>query len=196
MPRVKYVKARKDYPSSGIKKGDHYYIVSLKTGPRSSKTMRSLKPFKQSQLTTSEFMSRMYELQERLEDFDGEIADLNSFLTDLAEEARELGQEQQEKFNNMPESLQMGDTGQLLEERGDAMEAWADSLDQAASTAEDKASEFEEAQKEWDEYNAQLAKFDEDETGAVEAPTEPDSPLPEEEELIQEVLDEIEEPSL
>lgn len=44
MPKVQHVKARKDYPESGIKKGDMYYTASVMTGPRSSRTIRSKGP--------------------------------------------------------------------------------------------------------------------------------------------------------
>lgn len=42
MAKVEKRKARKDYPEDGIKAGDEYYYVQMKTGQRSSKVMRSL----------------------------------------------------------------------------------------------------------------------------------------------------------
>jgi hypothetical protein len=195
MARVKYQKARKDYPAAGIKKGDMYYYARIKTGPRSSREIRQLKPIRQSQLTTSDFMSQFYGLQERLSDYDGGIADLSGFLEELAADARNLAEEEQAKYDNMPEPFQQGDTGQLIEERAQAMEAWADSLESAASTAGDKASEYEENGKAWDEFDTDLENYDPDEEDAEE-PEEPDEERMDEADLIQDVLGEIEEPSL
>ena len=56
MARVHHRKAAKDYPDHGIAKGDLYYYTKIKTGPRSSRVLRSKEPFKRSQLTSSEFL--------------------------------------------------------------------------------------------------------------------------------------------
>ena len=44
MARVTRRKAAKDYPDAGINKGDLYYYAKIKTGPRTSRTLRSIKP--------------------------------------------------------------------------------------------------------------------------------------------------------
>lgn len=202
MARVKYQKARKDYPAAGIKKGDSYYYARIKTGPRSSREIRSLTPIRQSQLTTSDYLSQAYALQERFEDLSVGIAELAEELNGIAEEARSLGEEQNEKFNNMPDSLQQGDTGQLLEERAAAMEAWADSLENAAGSAEEKATEFEENQRLWTAYDEELAEYeakitrvDNDESDDEE-PEEPEEERMEEDDVVQEILGEVDQPEI
>jgi hypothetical protein len=193
MARVKHQKARKDYPGAGIKKGDMYYYTRIKTGPYSSREIRQLKPIRPSQMTTSDFLSQFYGLQERLQDYSGGIADLAGELNDIASEARSIGEEEQGKYDNMPEPLQQGDTGQMIEERAQAMEAWAESLESAAGTAEEKASEFEENQKLWDEYDTASEPDNVSEDGE---PEEPDEERMDEDALVEEVKEEIEEPSL
>lgn len=198
MARVKHQKAAKDYPGAGIKKGDMYYYAKIKTGPRSSRQIRQLTPIRPSQLTSSDFLSQFYGLQERLADYKGGIADLAGELNEIAEEARSLGEAEQEKFDNMPEPLQGGDTGQMIEERAQAMEAWADSLEAAASTAEDKAGEFEKNEEAWSQYDAAMGDYDpnSDHPDGTEAPEEPDDERMDENDVVQEAMDEIEEPSL
>lgn len=193
MARVKYQKAMKDYPEAGIKKGDMYYYARIKTGPRSSRQIRQLKPIRRSQLTTSEFLSQFYGFQEQLSDYNGRIADLSAFLSEMASDVRNLGEEEQAKYDNMPEPLQQGDTGQMIEERAQAMEQWADSLENAASEAEDKAEAFEENQKLWDEYDTACEPENVSENGE---PEEPEEERMDENELVQEVMGEIEEPSI
>lgn len=132
MARIKHQKARKDYPDSGIKKGDMYYYTKIKTGPRSSRVMRSLTPFRQSQMTTSPFKSGWYAAQEQW----GEGSHSIELLQSIAEAIREIGQEAQDGFDNMPESLQYSSTGEMLEERANKCEEVADALDELASEAE------------------------------------------------------------
>lgn len=128
MPRVVTRKARKDYPESGIKKGDTYYYTKLKTGPRSGVVKRSLTPFKPSQLTGSAFLSVWFGAQEVWE----ESARDGDAMRDAASDIRELGEEAQASFDNMPEGLQMGETGQRLEGRADQAEEVADGLESLA----------------------------------------------------------------
>jgi hypothetical protein len=194
MARVKFQKAMKDYPAAGIKKGQRYYYVRIKTGPRSSREMRSLTPFKQSQLTTSEYLSAAYALTERFDEL-SDLATLESELESLASDARELGEEQQAKFDNMPDSLQQGDTGQLIEERANAMSEWADNLDQAASTASEKLAEFEENQEAWTHYDNEMSEYDADDEDADE-PDEPGEERMDEMEVVEEVKSEAGTPDI
>ena len=127
MPRVKQVKARKDYPDHGVKKGDMCYVWSVKTGPRSSRNYRQLTPPKPHQLTSSAFLGTAYELNERIEALTAD--DLEDELQEIIDEIQELGDEQDEKWNNMPESLQYSSTGELLEGRRDSCEEWFSNLE-------------------------------------------------------------------
>ena len=139
MAKVHHRKARKDYPDAGIKKGDMYYTASVKTGPRSSKTIRQLEPIKRWQLTTSSFLSALWQWEDRIEKFDDQ-----SDLEDLISEIRELGEEQYQNYENMPEGLQQGDTGMMLEER--------------SSACEEAANELEEIQHEWSDAETEATE--------------------------------------
>lgn len=152
MPRVHIVKkAQKDYPAQGIQKGETYYwwVFRNRFG-KGSKVMSKTYP-KPSQLTRSEFLSQMYELQERLGDFTApedpsEFYDeLTAFRDSLVEDIRALGEEQAEKLSNMPEGLQQGDTGQLLQERADAMDGWAGDLENVGIPEREEPDEPDEA---------------------------------------------------
>lgn len=101
MAKVEKRKARKDYPEDGIKAGDEYYYVQMKTGQRSSKVMRSLKPFKPSQLTTSSFKSAWLSADEAFSDSPQEGEDIRA----AADAIRDAGQEARDAFDNMPEGL-------------------------------------------------------------------------------------------
>lgn len=141
MAKVQERTARKDYPANGIKKGDRYFYVAIKTGPRSSRTIRSLTRPKRWELTGSDFYSQLWPIEDEGFDKVSEASDLN----DIAEELRNLGSEQQDKFDNMPEGLQHGDTGQMLEERANACEEWADGIETAANELEEALSTFDGA---------------------------------------------------
>lgn len=175
MPKVKHVKARKDYPDHGIAKGDMYYYTQMKTGPRSSKVMRSKTPFSQSQLTNSPFKQAWYGVQEEWERGDKDA----DAITAAAEAIREIGEESQNNFDNMPEGLQQGDTGQMIENRAQEAERIADELDTLAGELndledpgdmeepEDEKDEdgweaFEQWQEEHDHYQSELARIPDD----------------------------------
>lgn len=138
MARPQHRTARKDYPDAGIKAGEKYWYVKIKTGPRTSREMRQKTPFRRSQLTQSDYLGQLYDW----EDAKGAISTPEE-ATDSAETIRSLGQEQQEKYDNMPDGLKEGDTGQMLEARANACEAAADEIDSIIT-------EWEQAQDEWD----------------------------------------------
>jgi hypothetical protein len=124
MPKVYHVKARKDYPNFGIKKGDQHYTWTLKTGPRTSREFRQIAPPRRSQLTTSEFLSTVYDLEDRLASVDNED-DARS----LVDELNQLADEQDDKLSNMPEGLQQGPTGQQLESRAEGCREAANEIE-------------------------------------------------------------------
>lgn len=131
MPKVNQRVARKDYPHYGIAKGQSHYHWVLKTGPRSSREFRQIAPPKRSQLTNSEYLGTLYDIQDSID-----AATDPAGLRVCADELETLGQEQTSKFENMPEGLQQGDTGQLLEER-------ASNCEQAASAINSACDDFE-----------------------------------------------------
>lgn len=178
MARPEKRKARKDYPNEGIKAGDEYWYVKLKL-QRGGKVMRSLKPFKESQLTTSPFKSGWYTMQEAWEESDkGSEA-----IREAAGEIRSLGEDAQGSFDNMPEGLQQGDTGQTLEtraydcsEKADELDALADELDELEEPVEplgdletdeeneSAATDFEDAQA---EYESEVERITDEADGLI-----------------------------
>ena len=133
MPRVEHRRAAKDYPASGIKKGEKYYTWKFKFGGRRRQKERPLPE----QLTQSPYLQEWLPLQREIEAFDGTASDLDSLL----ERVRDLGQEQQDKLDNMPDGLQDGHAGETLRER-------ADECEDLASTLEDLKGQLEEVENE------------------------------------------------
>lgn len=144
MPRVTTVnKARVDQGACGkcstpIKVGSPYRWWKFRYGGRRVRCMNPACAPRPSDLTQSEFLGTLYDIEEtvstavaELRD-GGEPSDCAQALRDAAEELRNLGTDCQDKLDNMPESLQQGDTGQLLENRAQECESKADELDSAA----------------------------------------------------------------
>ncbi len=107
---------------------DHYKWTTRPGGRGKGIIHRSATYPKPQQLTSSDFLIQVYDLQDRL---DALAADenLESERDSIAEDIRALGEEQQEKLDNMPEGLQQGSTGEMLQERIDGCEAWADEIE-------------------------------------------------------------------
>ena len=133
MPRVEHRKAAKDYPASGIKKGEKYYTWKFKFGGRQRQKQRPLPE----QLTQSPYLQEWLPLQREISTFDGTADDLEN----LIEQVRNLAQDQQDKLDNMPEGLQDGHAGETLRERGEECE-------EIVSTLEDLKSQLEEFENE------------------------------------------------
>jgi hypothetical protein len=163
MPRVHTVKARKDYPNEGIKKGDTYYKWSKRVGGPYSRgvTYRSKTYPKPQQLTSSDYLIGVYDAQDAISnidvpnkedgttpDLDGAAESIKSEIENVVSDLETLRDETQEKFDNMPEGLQQGDTGQLLEERVSNVDDWINEL-QALD-----APEREEGQSDEDYHQA------------------------------------------
>lgn len=132
MARPHFVKsARKAQPQHGIEVGDSYWWWAFRVGGRGSiKKVSKTKPTR-SQLTQSNFLSQLYDIEDGIphrfsDDMDPD--DARGELETLAGEIEELGSEARESFDAMPESLQQGPTGEMLGERADAMESWADEV--------------------------------------------------------------------
>lgn len=129
MPRVTFVKkARKDNPAAGIKKGESYYWWGMMVGGRGVKRYSKTQP-RRSQLTNSEFLGGLYDLEDRISALNAE-ASMEDEVTDIANDFRSLGEEQADKLSNMPDSLQQGPTGELLQQRADRCEEIAGELEQ------------------------------------------------------------------
>lgn len=176
MPRVHHRKARKDYPGTGIKKDDMYYFCQMKTGPRSSRTIRSLTPIPPSQLTTSEFLGTWLGEAERAA---GELT--ADDIREIATTIQELGENTREKHEAMPESLQQGDTGQLLETRADACEQVSGDLEGHA----DELDALEEPEE------PDYGDLDEDSDECQDMLSEYETAVSEHESAVDGVLDEV-----
>ena len=133
MPRVEHRKAAKDYPESGIKKGEKYYTWKFKYGGR----RRQKNPPLPEQLTRSEYLQEWLPLQRAIAAFDGTADELEN----LIERVRNLGQEQQDKLDNMPEPLQDGHAGETLRERQEECEELESTLDDLKSRLEEAETE-------------------------------------------------------
>ena len=123
--RVHHVKAGKDYPDQGIKKGEMHYTWALfRQRARRSK----VKPTR-SQLESSEFKSAYYALV----DSNLPAATCDGDLETLAGEVRSLADEERSKVENLPENFQQGEQGERLNNRADELETWADEIESAAA---------------------------------------------------------------
>lgn len=121
-----------------IAKGESYYTWSFMNGG----TFYSKTQPRASQLTSSDFMSTYYGIQESVEDFDTtDLDELVSFVEEVKSSLEDLRDETDEKLNNMPDSLQSSPTGELLQER-------VDSLDSTISDLDSIDFDFEEPSKE------------------------------------------------
>jgi len=102
-----------------INKGESYWTWSFMYGG----TYYSKTQPKPSQLTSSEFLSTVYGIQEEMDEWNPEDTDnVSEFVDDIKSRLEELRDETQDKLDNMPEQLQEADTGQLLQERIEALE--------------------------------------------------------------------------
>lgn len=154
-----------------IAKGESYYWWQFKNSNKSySKT-----PPKASQLTQSNFLSQLYELEERIADFTAEDKDdFDNFKQDLLSDIENLKDECQQSLDNMPESLQSAPTGELLTERIDGLDSWHSEIDGVEcdydedSIRAEKTSEIErEEGEEEDDYNTRIDEAVKEETQPI-----------------------------
>ena len=128
MPKVNYVKAaRKPKPEIGVGVGESYYWWKHKLARGGLVRCSKTRP-RPSQLNLSEYYSRLFSIQEQLEDFEGTRDDFRQHVEGMVSELEELRDEQQEKRDNMPENLQESSTGELLGERYDSVDSYISDL--------------------------------------------------------------------
>ncbi len=127
MARTTFVKAaRKNYPAHGIKKGDSYYWWKFRFG---SKHFSKTAP-RRSQLTQSEFLSTIYDIEDRIsglstDDLEAAKSERDSIVSEL----QDLASECEDRLSNMPDALQYAPTGELLQSRSDECNSMADELE-------------------------------------------------------------------
>jgi hypothetical protein len=164
--------AQKDYPNAGIKKGESYYWWKFRFG---GKIMSKTQP-KASQLTQSEFLSQLYDIQDRLAEISGDdITMLQGDVESISEELNQMAEECREKHDNMPEGLQEGEVGQMLEERADACENAASELDGVDFDINDDQTFYDEVKEELED---DLELDSEVETDIIENLTADDDNFP------------------
>jgi len=122
MATIKYQTARKEYTchkcGRQIKKGEKYIRYKINRFSKEGIRCVDCKPMR-SELTMSEFLSRVYGLEEELQSLDRNIT-VGKFIDTvqgIIDELNELKDETDEKLYNMPEQLQDSDVGSLLKER-------------------------------------------------------------------------------
>jgi hypothetical protein len=141
-------------------KGEIYYTWGMMMGGRGVQQRSRTAPSR-SQLTNSDFLGQIYDMEDETWDICTSPEDLASARDDIAQRLRDLGQEQQDKYDNMPDGLQQGDTGVLLEERAQACESIADELDQVDLDDFEEDLDEDEILEAKDEFRSEK-KMDED----------------------------------
>lgn len=122
-------KARKEYKCNKcgavINKGDEYYKIEAMYQSTKYRCCKC-KP-QRSELTSSEYLSWLYDLQDNLT----ERYDLRSESAkdELYSEIESQKDELEDRLNNMPEQLQYAPTGETLQERIDSLDSALDDLD-------------------------------------------------------------------
>lgn len=137
MPKVTFVKAaQKDVPGSDIKAGESYYWWKFRFG---GKQVSRTYP-KRAQLTQSDFLQQLYEIEEIAENFEANDKDeFENNRQDLLDLIENLRFECEEKLSNMPEHLQESSaSGELLRERMEALEQWYNEIESVGCDVEDE----------------------------------------------------------
>lgn len=140
MPRVNFVKKeRKANKEYGIKKGDSYYWWKFNFGPK----IVSKTPPKRSQLTRSDFLSQLYDLEDSIGEFQADSEDdIRSGIEEFTGMIDDLINECQERLDNMPDHLrESSSSGQTLQERIDQLESWKSDLESVDTTVDDELEE-------------------------------------------------------
>ena len=126
MAKLTTQKARKEYVCSKcqrtISPGETYKkITAMYSQP---KVVCNDCKVPRSELTSSEYLAWLYDLQDTFEINDQ--SDVDNLRDELENQVSEL----QDRFDNIPESLQDGDAGTLLQERIDTLESAISELEQ------------------------------------------------------------------
>jgi len=147
MPRVHFVKAART-DNAVVKAGESYYWWKFRRG---GKRLSKTRP-KRSQLTQSEFYSRMYDIEDDV--IGAAVADdsLPGVIADVVSQLEELRDEQEEKRQNMPDALQDSDSGNMLQERYDGLDSAISEFEQIdTDDAPTEVADLDEDDREEDE---------------------------------------------
>lgn len=164
MPRVYKVKARFDRYNKGLRiedkslkkgfridkskpadendtifcpKGEYYYYFT-----RYGSSRQETREYpRRSMLTSSNFLSQLYDLQDNISGaYFENLEELEVWRDELVSSFEELRGECQDSLDNMPDQLQYSETGEMLQERIDKMEEIVSSL-QEVDMSEDEDNE-------------------------------------------------------
>lgn len=192
MPRVHSATARKEYPDDlqpgkTIQKGDRYFYWT----PYRSRMRKSLRRPRQSELTSSDKLARVYEGQEALEDALAAVdaagtEDKIDALNDLADQAeqtaeewRDVASEYEESADNLEEYFSGSSQIDEIRDKASNLNDAADELDSAVgelrgciSELEDLSSRVDGAQEEVDALSEADFPSDSEYMAALEAAQE------------------------
>jgi len=122
-----------------VKKGQKYYTWQLYRSPKQF----SLTYPKRQQLTNSNFLISVWNIEDQITEFDIDSAG-ESGRDELVQELEMLRDETQESLDNMPYQLQEGDTGQMITERIEFLEEMISTLENIDLDTEPDRGDFDE----------------------------------------------------
>ena len=165
MATLKEQKARKDYKCSNcnnpIEKGDNYYSFSNSRFSPLKPRCLNCRP-KQSEMTQSDFLSRVYSIQESIENLATD-SDFESEIESFKGELEELQSECEDKQSNMPDNLQSSPVGQMLENRASSIGEMIDELDSIELTLDEEEIESDVKGDMETDLNKKFENFTKDE---------------------------------
>lgn len=151
--------ARKEYVCQRCKrtinKGESYYKIIQQFRPERIRC-NDCRP-ERSELTSSEYLSRLWNLQDHIDNYDLRSEEGKD---DLYSELESQRDDLQERLDNMPEQLQYAPTGEMLQERIDAIQSAIDDIDSVEYPDKDDYTVERDDYKDEDEYKE--AKEDKD----------------------------------
>lgn len=136
MARAHFVKAaRKDNPVA--KKGESYYWWAFMVGGRGGPKHFSKDKPRRSQLTSSEYLGALYDIQDNAGNHSPSVDSLKEDIENIVSDLENLRDEAQERFDNIPESLQQAEVGQTLENRISSVEDAISELENIDTESDD-----------------------------------------------------------
>ena len=163
MPRINYVKStRKDQGSCGkcgdpLPKKSAYRWIKFRYGGKRVRCMKASCSFRQSDLTSSDKLSRAYAASETIQDAVGrfvsevhvsEILEKAQAVVDAVEEAKaeieEVAQEYTESADNIEQYFEGSATAEECREKADELENWGYEFDSPLSDLQSEIESLEE----------------------------------------------------
>jgi len=140
---LKMFKARKEYRCSicgkRIKKGENYYRFAPSRFAEKQIRCINCKPSR-SEMTMSDFLSQIYDIEERLAGMDYNLKDIQDVIDELEEiinELEDLKSETEDKYYSLPDQFQdYSPVGELLSGRIDALDEMIEEIEELKSELE------------------------------------------------------------